>query len=70
MADRGFREGPVTPMSVQLGSYEANAAALLDDTGRATAALDQADMLADLDTQLAVEGATRRLRRWPAATPD
>lgn len=32
MASRGFHEGPVTPMSVQLASYEANAAALLGDS--------------------------------------
>lgn len=48
MASRGFHEGPVTPMSVQLASYEANAAALLGDTARAQAALDRADMLADV----------------------
>ena len=50
MASSGFHEGPVTPMSVQLASYEANAAALLGDTARATAALDRADMLADVMT--------------------
>jgi hypothetical protein len=50
MASRGFHEGPVTPMSVQLASYEANAAALLGHTARATAALDRADMLADVMT--------------------
>jgi hypothetical protein len=37
-------------MSVQLASYEANAAALLGDTARVTAALDRADMLADVMT--------------------
>jgi hypothetical protein len=50
LASRGFHEGPVTPMSVQLASYEANAAALLGDTARAAAALNRADMLADVMT--------------------
>jgi hypothetical protein len=31
LANRGFEAGPVTPMSVQLASYEANSAALLGD---------------------------------------
>jgi hypothetical protein len=47
LAQRGFQHGPVTPMSVQLAYYEANAAALAGDTSRAKTALARAEMFAD-----------------------
>jgi hypothetical protein len=47
LALRGFDHGPVTPMSVQLAYYEANAAALAGDTARAKTALGRAEMFAD-----------------------
>jgi hypothetical protein len=47
-AHRGLADGPVTPMSVQLASYEANAAALLGDRARARQALTQAESIAEL----------------------
>ena len=46
-ARRGFEHGPVTPMSVQLASYEANAAALLGDQARARQALARAEIFAE-----------------------
>jgi tetratricopeptide (TPR) repeat protein len=52
LASRGFEHGPVTPMSVQLASYEANAAALLGDQQRARDALTRSERIAEaLDTQ-------------------
>ena len=48
LASRGFETGPVTPMSVQLASYEANSAALLGDVRRARQALDRAEMIAEM----------------------
>jgi hypothetical protein len=45
-ARQGFETGPVTPMSVQLASYEANAAALLGDRPRARQALSRAESIA------------------------
>jgi hypothetical protein len=50
LALRGFDHGPVTPMSVQLAYYEANAAALAGDTSRAKTALARAEMFADART--------------------
>ena len=47
LAQRGFEDGPVNPMSVQLAYYEANAAALAGDTSRAKTALARAEMFAD-----------------------
>ena len=47
LALRGFEDGPVTPMSVQLAYYEANAAALAGDTSRAKNALARAETIAD-----------------------
>jgi hypothetical protein len=47
LALRGFEDSPVTPMSVQLAYYEANAAALAGDTSRAKTALARAEMIAD-----------------------
>jgi hypothetical protein len=47
-AQQGFEHGPVTPMSVQLASYEANAAALLGDHARARQALARAEAFAEL----------------------
>jgi hypothetical protein len=47
LALRGFDHGPVTPMSVQLAYYEANAAALAGDTSRAKTALARGEMFAD-----------------------
>ena len=47
LAQRGFEDGPVTSMSVQLAYYEANAAALTGDTSRAKTALARAEMIAD-----------------------
>ena len=46
LASRGFEYGPVTPMSVQLASYEANAAALLGDQQRAREALSRSEQIA------------------------
>jgi tetratricopeptide (TPR) repeat protein len=46
LAERGFEYGPVTPMSVQLASYEANAAALLGDDRRAREALSRSEQIA------------------------
>jgi tetratricopeptide (TPR) repeat protein len=46
LASRGFEYGPVTPMSVQLSSYEANAAALLGDQQRAREALSRSEQIA------------------------
>lgn len=45
-ARRGFEDGPITTMSVQLASYEANAAALLGDNARAREALSRAETFA------------------------
>ncbi len=42
-AQRGFENGPVNAMSVQLASYEANAAALLGNHSRAREALTRAE---------------------------
>jgi hypothetical protein len=42
----GYEYGPVTPISVQLASYEANAAALLGDRRRARQALIRAEHIA------------------------
>jgi hypothetical protein len=50
LAQRGFDHGPITPMSVQLAYYEANAAALAGDTSRAKTALARAEMFADART--------------------
>lgn len=47
LALRGFEDGPVTPMSVQLAYYEANAAAPAGDTSRAKTALALAERIAD-----------------------
>lgn len=46
LAARGYEHGPVTPMSVQLACYEANAAALLGDQQRARHALTRAERIA------------------------
>jgi hypothetical protein len=46
LARRGFENGPVTPMSVQLAYYEANSAALLGDNQRAREAQSRAEILA------------------------
>jgi transcriptional regulator with XRE-family HTH domain len=46
LAAHGYEHGPVTPMSVQLASYEANAAALLGDQRRARQALARAEQIA------------------------
>jgi hypothetical protein len=46
LAEHGFEYGPVTPMSVQLASYEANAAALLGDRQRAREALSRSEQIA------------------------
>ena len=46
LASRGFETGPITPMSVQLASYEANSAALMGDTQRARDALDRSELIA------------------------
>ena len=46
LAARGYEHGPVTPMSVQLACYEANAAALLGDRRRARQALTRAEYIA------------------------
>jgi hypothetical protein len=47
LASRGFETGPITPMSVQLASYEANAAALMGDSQRARDALDRSELIAE-----------------------
>jgi DNA-binding transcriptional regulator YiaG len=52
LARYGCQDGPVTPMSVQLAYYEANAAALAGDTARAKTALARADMFADTPSGL------------------
>lgn len=46
-ARRGFELGPVTPMSVQMASYEANCAALLGDQARAREALARSESIAE-----------------------
>jgi hypothetical protein len=46
LASRGFQSAPVTPMGVQLASYEANSAALLGDAQRARDALQRSEMIA------------------------
>jgi hypothetical protein len=46
LALRGYEDGPVTPMSIQLAYHEANAAALAGDTSRAKTALARAEMIA------------------------
>jgi len=46
LALRGYEDGPVTPMSIHLAYYEANAAALAGDTSRAKTALARAEMIA------------------------
>ena len=46
LAERGFEYGPVTPMSIQLASYEANSAALLGDHQRAREALSRSEQFA------------------------
>jgi hypothetical protein len=46
LASRGFETGPITPMSVQLASYEANSAALMGDTQRARDALNRSELIA------------------------
>lgn len=43
MARRGFECSPPTPVRIQLASQEANAAALLGDTGRAQEAMQRAE---------------------------
>jgi tetratricopeptide (TPR) repeat protein len=45
--EHGLDQGAVTPMSVQLASYEANAAALLGDRARARQALARSGSIAD-----------------------
>jgi hypothetical protein len=47
-ARRGFEDGPITPMSVQLASFEANTAALLGDRARARQSLARAETFAEL----------------------
>jgi transcriptional regulator with XRE-family HTH domain len=46
LAERGYEPGPITPMGVQLASYEANSAALLGDHDRARQALTRAEQIA------------------------
>jgi hypothetical protein len=58
LASRGFEYGPVTPMSVQLASYEANAAALLGDQQRAREALSRADQIAAVLTRSVDDGSS------------
>lgn len=43
MASAGYARSPMTPIRLQLASYEANAAALLGDESRALAALHRVD---------------------------
>jgi hypothetical protein len=45
--ESSLEHGPASPMSVQLASYEANAAALLGDQARARQALTQAGSIAE-----------------------
>jgi hypothetical protein len=59
LGSRGFEHGPVTPMGVQLASYEANSAALLGDTQRARNALQRSEMIA-----AAVPGETSSTSTW------
>jgi DNA-binding transcriptional regulator YiaG/tetratricopeptide (TPR) repeat protein len=49
-AQQGFEDGSLNPMSVQLASYEANAAALLGDHTRARQALTRAESFATVLT--------------------
>jgi hypothetical protein len=51
LASRGFEHGPITPMSVQLASYEANASALLGDHQRAREALTRSKRIAQALTE-------------------
>lgn len=47
LARRGLEHDAVTPMNVQLASYEANAAALIGDQNRAREALARAESIAE-----------------------